>query len=39
MAAGIAAGSQGNAARELVAFLMSPANDAVVKTKGMERVK
>jgi molybdate transport system substrate-binding protein len=39
MAAGIAPGSQGNAARELVAFLMSPSNDAVVKTKGMERVK
>ena len=39
MAAGVATGGQGNAARELVAFLMSPANDGVVKTKGMERVK
>lgn len=39
MAVGTAAGSQGNAARELVAFLMSPGNDAVVRAKGMERVK
>jgi molybdate transport system substrate-binding protein len=38
MAAGVNAKAQGNAAREFVAFLMSPANNAVVKTKGMERL-
>ena len=38
MAAGISAKVQGNAAKEFVAFLMSPANNAVVKTKGMERL-
>jgi molybdate transport system substrate-binding protein len=38
MAAGVSAKAQGNAAREFVAFLMSPANNAVVKTKGMERL-
>ena len=38
MAAGVNAKAQGNAPREFVAFLMSPANNAVVKTKGMERL-
>lgn len=38
MAAGVSAKSQGNAANEFVSFLMSPANDAVVKVKGMERL-
>ena len=38
MAAGVSAKAQGNAAREFVAFLMSPANTAVVTTKGMERL-
>ena len=38
MAAGVNAKTTGNAAKEFVAFLMSPANNAVVKTKGMERL-
>jgi molybdate transport system substrate-binding protein len=38
MAAGVNAKAQGNAAREFVAFLMSSANNAVVKEKGMERL-
>jgi molybdate transport system substrate-binding protein len=38
MTAGVSAKSQGNAANEFVTFLMSPANDAVVKAKGMERL-
>ena len=38
MAAGVSAKSQGSAANEFVSFLMSPANDAVVKVKGMERL-
>lgn len=38
MAAGVSAKAQGNAANEFVSFLMSPANDAVVKVKGMERL-
>ena len=38
MAAGVSAKTQGNAANEFVSFLMSPANDAVVKVKGMERL-
>ena len=38
MAAGVNAKASGNAARDFVAFLMSPANNAVIKTKGMERL-
>ncbi|HEU4688392.1 MAG TPA: substrate-binding domain-containing protein [Vicinamibacterales bacterium] len=38
MAAGASAKAQGSAANEFVSFLMSPANDAVVKVKGMERL-
>jgi len=38
MAAGVNAKAQGNAAKEFVAFLMSPANNAAVKEKGMERL-
>ena len=37
MAAGVNAKTQGSAARDFVAFLMSKANDAIIKTKGMER--
>ena len=37
MAAGVNANARGAAARELVTFLMSPANSAVIKDKGMER--
>ena len=37
MTAGVSARAQGSAARDFVAFLMSPANTAVVKAKGMER--
>jgi molybdate transport system substrate-binding protein len=37
MAAGVNAKSPGSAARDIVAFLMSKANDAVIKAKGMER--
>jgi molybdate transport system substrate-binding protein len=38
MTAGVSAKTQGNVANEFVTFLMSPANDAVVKAKGMERL-
>jgi molybdate transport system substrate-binding protein len=38
MAAGTSAKTQGDAANQFVSFLMSPANDAVVKVKGMERL-
>lgn len=38
MAAGVSAKTPGNAAKEFVTFLMSPANSAVVKAKGMERL-
>jgi molybdate transport system substrate-binding protein len=38
MAAGVSAKAQGNGAKDFVAFLMSPANDAVVKERGMERL-
>jgi molybdate transport system substrate-binding protein len=38
MAAGVNAKASGNAAKDFVAFLMSPANNAVIKTKGMERL-
>jgi len=38
MAAGVNAKASGNAARDFVVFLMSPANNAVIKTKGMERL-
>jgi molybdate transport system substrate-binding protein len=38
MAAGASAKTAGTAANEFVSFLMSPANDAVVKVKGMERL-
>lgn len=37
MAAGVSASSRGAAARDFVAFLMSPANSAAIKAKGMER--
>jgi molybdate transport system substrate-binding protein len=37
MAAGVSVKSPGAAARDFVAFLMSKANDPVVKAKGMER--
>ena len=38
MAAGMNAKASGNAAKDFIAFLMSPANNAVIKTKGMERL-
>ena len=38
MAAGVNAKAAGGAAKDFVAFLMSPANNAVIKTKGMERL-
>ena len=38
MAAGASTKTTGTAANEFVSFLMSPANDAVVKVKGMERL-
>jgi molybdate transport system substrate-binding protein len=38
MAAGVNAKASGSAAKDFVAFLMSPANNAVIKTKGMERL-
>lgn len=38
MAAGVNAKAPGSAAKDFVAFLMSPANNAVIKTKGMERL-
>ena len=37
MAAGVNAKASGSAAKDFVAFLMSPANNGVIKTKGMER--
>ena len=37
MAAGVSASARGAAARDFVTFLMSPANTAVVRAKGMER--
>jgi molybdate transport system substrate-binding protein len=37
MAAGVNAKAAGSAAKDFVAFLMSPANNAVIKAKGMER--
>jgi molybdate transport system substrate-binding protein len=37
MAAGVSAKAPGSAARDFVAFLMSKANDPVIKAKGMER--
>ena len=39
MAAGVNAKAPGNAAKDFVAFLMSPANNAVIKAKGMERLR
>src|SRR6186713_3325282 len=38
MAAGVNAKASGTAAKDFVAFLMSPANNGVIKTKGMERL-
>ena len=38
MAAGVNAKASGSAAKDFVAFLMSPANNAVIKAKGMERL-
>jgi molybdate transport system substrate-binding protein len=38
MAAGVNTKTSGTAAKDFVAFLMSPGNNAVVKTKGMERL-
>jgi molybdate transport system substrate-binding protein len=38
MAAGVSAKTQGNAAKDFVTFLMSPAHTSVVKAKGMERL-
>jgi molybdate transport system substrate-binding protein len=38
MAAGVNGKAAGSAAKDFVAFLMSPANNAVVKAKGMERL-
>jgi len=37
MTAGVNANAKGTAAKDFVTFLMSPANNAVVKAKGMER--
>jgi molybdate transport system substrate-binding protein len=37
MAAGVSSSAKGTAARDFVTFLMSPANSAVIKAKGMER--
>lgn len=37
MAAGVGAKTQGSVARDFVTFLMSPANSAVIRAKGMER--
>ena len=39
MAAGVNAKARGTAAQEFVSFLMKPANDTVVREKGMERPK
>jgi molybdate transport system substrate-binding protein len=38
MAAGVSAKAQGRAAQDFVAFLMSPANTAIVRQMGMERL-
>jgi molybdate transport system substrate-binding protein len=38
MAAGVNPKSKGAAAKDFVAFLMSPANNGVIKAKGMERL-
>ena len=38
MAAGVNAKASGTAAKDFVAFLMSPANNGVIKAKGMERL-
>ena len=38
MAAGVNPKPKGTAAKDFVAFLMSPANNGVIKTKGMERL-
>jgi molybdate transport system substrate-binding protein len=38
MAAGVNAKASGTAAKDFVAFLMSAANNGVIKTKGMERL-
>ena len=38
MAVGVSAKMQGSAAKDFVTFLMSPANSAVIRAKGMERV-
>lgn len=38
MAAGVNPKAKGTAAKDFVAFLMSPANNGVIKTKGMERL-
>jgi molybdate transport system substrate-binding protein len=37
MAAGASANTKGTAAKDFVTFLMSPANNAVIRAKGMER--
>jgi molybdate transport system substrate-binding protein len=39
MAAGVSANAKSTAAQDFIAFLMKPANDAVVREKGMERTK
>lgn len=39
MTAGVNAKTRGTAAQEFVSFLMKPANDAVIREKGMERPK
>ncbi|HEY1305275.1 MAG TPA: molybdate ABC transporter substrate-binding protein [Vicinamibacterales bacterium] len=39
MAAGVNAKTSGTAAQEFVSFLMKPANNAVIREKGMERPK
>ena len=39
MAAGVNAKTSGSAAKDFIAFLMSPANNAVIKVKGMERLR
>jgi molybdate transport system substrate-binding protein len=38
MAAGVNAKGSGNAAKDFITFLMSPSNNAVIATKGMERL-
>jgi molybdate transport system substrate-binding protein len=39
MAAGVSAGTRGRAAKDFVTFLAASGNDAVVREKGMERVR